>query len=206
MLTAILKYSIGSLFYGGLITVLLLSLFIFLIKGWYKDAVFRPVSFVVLGILALIVLWNSTIICGALAMKSDIISIRTMLETTVESLGLDLDSVADTMLSSEIFQDVIASHPILGYYADYCEFSGWTLAELPAAMCGTLTDYLDGIILRRLLWSIGFVILAAVIVIKTMDRPSRARAAAGAYSRGSARMSRTPRPAGRASSRHAARR
>lgn len=54
MFSAILKYSIGSLLYGGLITVLFLSLFIFLIKGWYKDAVFKPVSYAVLGVLSLL--------------------------------------------------------------------------------------------------------------------------------------------------------
>ena len=118
MISAILKYSIGSLLYGGLITVIFLSLFIFLIKGWYKDAVFRPVSFIVLGVLSLIVLWNSTIICGALAMKSDISSIQALIENAIESSGLEGDTTVDLLLSNEIFQQVIDRHPILSYYAD----------------------------------------------------------------------------------------
>lgn len=185
MISAILKYSIGSLLYGGLITVIFLSLFIFLIKGWYKDAVFRPVSFIVLGVLSLIVLWNSTIICGALAMKSDISSIQALIENAIESSGLDGDTTVDLLLSNEIFQQVIDRHPILSYYADNCDFTGWTVAQLPSVMCDTLKEYLNGIIIRSLLWAFCFVIAGAILVIKTMGRRP-----AGKCGRGNHRVSR----------------
>lgn len=175
MFSAILKYSIGSLIYGGLITALFLSLFIFLIKGWYKDAVFKPVSYAMLGVLSLIVIWNSTIICGALAMKSDISSIQDMVENVIYSSGLDMSSTVGTFQSNEIFRDVLEEHPILYYYADVCDFSGHTIAELPAVLCDTLRSYLNGIITRRLLWSLLFVVIAAIAVIKTMGRKSNHR-------------------------------
>lgn len=182
MISAILKYSIGSLFYGGVITVIFLFLFIFLIKGWYKDAVFKPVSFVVLGVVALIVLWNSTIICGALAMKSDISAIQTLIENMIEATDLDADDVVDERQSNEIFQEVIERHPILSYYADYCDFSGWSVAQLPSAMCETLKDYLNGKILKCLLWSLGFVVVGAVVVIKTLGRGPGRRTATTRHS------------------------
>lgn len=175
MFSAILKYSIGSLLYGGLITVLFLSLFIFLIKGWYKDAVFKPVSYAVLGVLSLIIIWNSTIICGALAMKSDISSIQDMVENAIDSSGLDMSSTVSTFQSNEIFRDVLEEHPILYYYADSCDFSGHTITELPAVLCDTLRSYLNGIITGRLLWSLLFVVIAAIAVIKTMGRKSTHR-------------------------------
>ncbi len=175
MISAILKYSIGSLIYGGLITVVFLALFIFLIKGWYKDAVFKPISFVVLGILAIVILWNSTIICGALSIKSDISSTQAMIENTIRSYGLDNSAVVDKIQSNEIFRDVANQHPILGYYADNCDFSGWSIAQLPTVMCNTLKDYLNKIILKALLWSLGFVVVGAIVVIKTMDRTSGGR-------------------------------
>lgn len=190
MISAILKYSIGSLLYGGLITVSFLSLFIFLIKGWYKDAVFRPISFIVLGVLSLIVLWNSTIICGALAMKSDISSIQTLIENAIESSGLEGDTTVDLLLSNEIFQQVTDRHPILSYYADNCDFTGWTVAQLPSVMCDTLKEYLNGIIIRSLLWAFGFVIAGAILVIKTMDRRPAVRASSGNGGRGNHRVSR----------------
>lgn len=174
MIGAILKYSIGSLIYGGLITIAFLALFIFFIKGWYKDAVFRPISIVVLGILSLIVLWNSTIICGALAMKSDITSIQGMIENVIATAGLDRNVTVDLEGSNDIFRAVVDQHPILGYYADYCDFSGWRIAELPGVICETLKDYLNGIIVKALLWSLGFVIVGSVIVIKTMGRRTTA--------------------------------
>lgn len=170
MISAILKYSIGSLMWGGLITVIFLSLYIFLIKGWYKDAVFRPVSFVVLGFLGVIILWNSTLICGALSMKSDIAAIHLLLDRATATLGLDGLERVDLQESNEVLQQAVDVHPILGYYANYCDFSGHTVAELPGVMCETLKDYLNKEILKCLLWTLGFVVVGSVIVIKTMDR------------------------------------
>ena len=170
MISAILKYSIGSLFYGGLITVLMLSLFIFLIKGWYKDAIFKPISYIIIAVLSLIVLFNSTIVCGALAMKSDLESIRILIEEAVAASGIDGNTTVDLAQSDSIFQRVVDEHPILYYYADMCDFSGWRLVELPMVMCDTLNSYLNGIIVKRLLWSLAFVIICAIAVIKSMGR------------------------------------
>lgn len=172
MISAILKYSIGSLFYGGLITVLMLSLFIFLIKGWYKDAIFKPVSYIIMAVLSLIVLFNSTIVCGALAMKTDLESIRILIEEAVAASGIDGNTTVDLAQSGSIFQRVVDEHPILYYYADMCDFSGWRLVELPMVMCDTLNSYLNGIIVKRLLWSLAFVIICAIAVIKSMGRSS----------------------------------
>lgn len=183
MIRAILKYSIESLLWGGLITGLFLFLFVFLIKGWYKDAIFKPISFVVFGVLSLIILWNSTIICGALSMKSDISSIQSLIENAIVSSGIDMNSTIDALKSGEIFQEVIAKHPILNYYADYCDFSGWSVAELPSAMCNTLKEYLNGIIVKCVLWSLGFVIIGTIIVVKTLDRGSSNRISSRNYYR-----------------------
>lgn len=197
MIGAILRYSIGSLFYGGLITVVFLALFIFTIKGWYKDAVFRPISFIVLGVLTLIILWNSTIVCGALAMKSDILSIQTMVESTITDLDINDDYIVTASQSNEIFQEVVNQHPILGYYANYCDFSGWSIAELPSTMCNTLRKYLNGIIMKSLLWSAAFVAVASIIVIKTMKRASASYKCKTAESRNYYRSSRRNRTASR---------
>lgn len=189
MISAILKYSIGSLLYGGVITALFLFLFIFLIKGWYKDAVFKPVSFVILAILALIILWNSTIICGALSMKSDISSIQTLIENTIETFGLDRTLTVDSIQSNVVFQEVLQQHPILNYYVDNCNFSGWSVAELPSTMCTALKDYLNGIIIKCLLWSLGFVVVGAIAAIKTLDRRSAGRTSLRSYGRAGSRTS-----------------
>lgn len=150
--------------------MLFLSLFLFFIKGWYKDAVFKPISFVVSGILGVIILWNSTLICGALSMKSDISSIQALIEDATASLGLHGNSMVDIAQSNDVLGQAIDSHPILEYYVNYCDFSGHTVAELPTVMCDTLTDYLNGVILKNLLWMLGFVTVGAVVVIKTMGR------------------------------------
>ena len=45
----ILRYSMSSIFWGILIAIALMGLFVFLIKGWYKNALFTPASYLVGG-------------------------------------------------------------------------------------------------------------------------------------------------------------
>ena len=56
----ILSYSIGMLFLGILIAIVFLALFVFLIKGWYKDAFFKPASYIIMGVLGLVLIYNCT--------------------------------------------------------------------------------------------------------------------------------------------------
>jgi len=175
MISAILKYSIGSLIYGGLITVIFLAIFIFLIKGWHKDAVFKPISLVALGVLALIIFFNSTIICGAQAMKSDISSIKSSVENIIESTGIKGNLEADSLQSNSFMQEVTDRYPIINSIANQCDISGSQVAQLPSTICDTLTDYLNGIIVKALLWTLAFVVIGTIVVIMTLDRTSNYR-------------------------------
>lgn len=190
MISAILKYSIGSLLYGGLITVVLISLFIILIKGWYKDAIFKPITLAALGVLALIVLANSTIICGALAMKSDITTILASVENIFEVSGLKDNSEVDSLQTNILMQEVTDRYPIIKSVADQCDISGSQVAELPTKICNTLTDNLNDIIKKSLLWTLTFVVIGAVVVIKTLGHGSSNRTSSRYGERGNCRVQR----------------
>ena len=82
-------------------------------------------------------------------------------------------SLSDNVSSSEaseVIDKIIDEVPILQYYISGGEFSGYTARELPHAIAQELRSYMRWYIFRRILWCLGFVLVGAVCVIKTMSK------------------------------------
>lgn len=170
MIGNILSYAIGSLFWGFLIALACVGLFLFLIKGWYNNAFLKPASYVIAVVLGLILTYNCTIICGAVSMKSHISNYETLVAETIRTSFSDYDAVVDEATSNEIVQEVVKANPVLYYFIGSGNFQGHKLAELPHAMADTLRSYLNNVILKKVLWSLAFVVIAAFVAIKTIGR------------------------------------
>lgn len=76
--------------------------------------------------------------------------------------------------STAIVEQLVSQFPILSNYFDYGVFKGYTVSELPHAIACEIKDYMKWYIFRRLMWCLGFVIIATFVAIKTIDRRSRA--------------------------------
>lgn len=173
IISTIAKYATGSLLSGFLITVSFLVLFFFIIRGWRKDAVFQPISFIVLGILCIIVFVNSTIICGAISIKSEVDDVQAFAESTIQQLRISTDSVVNVAESEEVVADVINKYPFIKNYIGSSEYAGLTASTLSGTICDSLRDYLNNVIWKILVVSIIVIALLTVIIIKTLTFPSR---------------------------------
>ena len=165
----ILRYSFSSVIWGVLIAVACMALFVFLIKGWYKDATFSPVSYLVGGILFLFLSFQCILIVGSIKIIDTTDYYETEITNIVNSVYDATDKVS-VKKSDEIIKEIIEEFPILQYYISGGEFSGFTAMELPHAMADELRSYMRWYIFRRLLWCLGFVIVGAICVIKSLSR------------------------------------
>ena len=71
--------------------------------------------------------------------------------------------------ASDVIERIVDEYPILHYYVDGGDFMGFTAKELPHAIAQELRSFMRWYIFRRILWCLGFVIIGAVCVIKTMS-------------------------------------
>ena len=170
VLFEIVRYSFSSIIWGILIAVLCMALFVFLIKGWYKDATFSPVSYVVGVVLFFLLSIQCVLIVGSMKIIDMSDEYETQINTIVESAYASSDEVPLEQ-ASEIIDKIIKEYPILHYYIGGGEFSGFTAKELPHAIAQELRSFMRWYIFRRILWCLGFVIVGAVCVIKTMSKP-----------------------------------
>ena len=165
----ILRYSFSSVFWGILIAVACMALFVFLIKGWYKDATFSPVSYVVGALLFLLLSFQCVLIVGSLKIIDMSDEYEREITSIVDSAYSPLDEVSQSQ-ASDIIDAIIEEYPILHYYISGGEFSGFSARELPHAIAQELRSFMRWYIFRRILWCLGFVIVGAVCVIKSMSR------------------------------------
>lgn len=71
--------------------------------------------------------------------------------------------------ASDIIDRIVNEFPILEYYIGGGEFTGYTAKELPSAIAMELRSFMRWYIFRRIMWCLVFVVLGAVLVIKSMS-------------------------------------
>lgn len=164
----ILKYSFSSLIWGAIISVACMAMFLFLIKGWYKDATFSPVSYLVGAMLFLFISFQCILIVGSLKIISMTDEYEQQITALVQSYSPE-DEVSQAQ-ASEVIDAIIDEFPILEYYIGGGEFSGFTASQLPAAIAQELRSFMRWYIFRRILWCLGFVAVGAFLVIRSLSK------------------------------------
>ena len=165
---SVLKYSIGNIFIGIIVTIIGLVLMFLLIKGWYKNATMSVVAYVVAVILVFFLSFHSTLICGAFTIKSYSDKVERLINSTVASLPTN--QILDQDESQQILETISVGYPLVGYFLNYADFSGHTPQNIAKSMNDTMQTYMNWYILRRLGWVLLFVVVGAFIVIKTMHK------------------------------------
>ena len=191
----IINFSTGCLFWGILIGIICMVIFFLLIKGWYKHAEASPATYLVGGILFILLSIQCTMIAGAIKIINTTDYYEEQLERIVEEstpttavdkgkdilgnlmsmylgsnpLGSSEDREVSKAESEKIVDQLVDEYPILSNYFNSGYFVGYRVKDLPHAMAETIRDYMKEFIVYRLLWCLGFVIVGAFVVIKTMS-------------------------------------
>ena len=168
VLFEILRYSFSSVIWGVLIAIFCMALFVFLIKGWYKDATFSPVSYLVGAVLFLFLSFQCVLIVGSLKIISMTDDYEQQITALVQSYSPEAE--VSQAQASEVIDAIINEFPILEYYIGGGEFSGYTASQLPAAIAQELRSFMRWYIFRRILWCLGFVAVGAYLVIRSLSK------------------------------------
>lgn len=165
----LLKFSFSSIVWGILITTICVGLFFFLIRGWYRNATFTPISYIIGFFLFLLLAFQCTMIVGAIK----IINISPFYETQIQQLVstyLPPSQEVTRQESEQVINWLVTEYPILQHYFDSGEFTGYTAQQLPAVMGAEIRSFLRFYIVRRLLWCLAFVIVGAILVIRSIAK------------------------------------
>ena len=146
-----------------------MALFVFLIKGWYKDATFSPVSYLIGAILFVFLSIQCVLIVGSLKILDTTDYYEVQIARIVES-AYDATDEVSMRHADDIIKAIIDQYPLLQYYISGGEFSGFTAKELPHAIAEELRSFMYWYIFRRILWCLGFVAVGAFLVIRSLSK------------------------------------
>ena len=151
---------------GVLLTIIGIVLMFVLIRLWWRNCTFTPMSFVVGGILFFFLAFQAVLLCGAITIKSYSDDVENAINVMVD--GLPEDVLFSTEDSQTILDNIGEEWPLVGYYVNMADFQGHTPATIAGAMVDELCSYMNWFILRRVGWCLLFVLVGAIIVIKTI--------------------------------------
>lgn len=163
----ILTYSMGSLLLGIILTIAGIGLMFVFVKLWWKVDTFTPMSFICGFILFFFLAFQSVLFCGAVTIKSYCDDIEIAINQIVDKIPLNNRfSQEDSQI---ILNQISETWPLVGYYVNMADFEGHTSATIAKAMADELRSVMNWFILRRIGWSLLFVFIGAVAIIKSIS-------------------------------------
>lgn len=178
-----------------------MALFFLLIKGWWKDAVMSLSTYIVGGVLGILLMFQCTLICGSLAIMHKANEFEALATEAVQQMvtrgEATLNEIVNHAETQEVMDEIVRNHPILGSYCEGADFTGHELVELPKAMTAELNNYLKKYIVRRLLWALAFVVVAAVVANYTITKGNATNRQYASHRRSNDRMRQRDRGASR---------
>ena len=187
----IFHYAITSMFIGVILTILGIACFFLLIKGWYKDRTFNVASVIIGVVLFFLLCFQNILLSGTIHIKRMSGELEgKMTEYVRPYVQSGNDYMNRNDVDDLLFKGLANDYPILFCYVGNSDFRGFRASEIPAVTIDTLNDYCNWYIARRLGWSLLFVIIGAIIVIKTMAKTSTKKPLNRQYSHNSERRER----------------
>lgn len=172
-LYTIVSYSLGNLFLGILLTVVGVGLMFFLIRSWFSNSSFTPFSYIMGFVLFLFLSFQAVLLCGAVTIKSYCDEVEVAINEWVRNLP---DEVRfDKESSQQVLEQIQQEWPLVGYFVGGADFTGHTPVDIAHAMTEELHSFMNRFILRRIGWSLLFVVVGTFVVIKTMEHTRRQR-------------------------------
>lgn len=163
----IFYHSLGSMLVGVVLTIIGIILMYVLIRLWWRNSTFSIASIAVGIILFFFLSFQSILLCGAITIKSYCDDVEFYVNKLVQDIP---NTQAFSTEDSQVILDHISEEwPLVGYYVNMADFQGHTSDTIAEAMSDELRSYMNWFIFRRICWSLLFVVVGAVIVIKTIS-------------------------------------
>lgn len=166
----IIKYTSTSLMWGLLLGVFCLGLFFFTIKGWWKDVHYTFKSYLTGCVLGLILIYQCILLCGGVVITNMVDDCEPIIASYVNKYVSDTEEVLSKEKTDEVLRNLVSDNPLVARYVDTSDFKDCSASELPSAVVSQVKGKMRWFIVRRILWCVGFSIIAAILVIKNLTR------------------------------------
>ena len=158
---SLIATAFSSIFYGIIVTAVIMALLYIVLKIISKGIVQTPVFYITGVLLAILLLIQTSLMIGAIQAKGAADAAQLYLNQILENC----EGVVNAQESQQVLDAVIEEVPIIGVFVDVADFSGQKVEELAEVMHDTIVDYLNSYIWHRIWWMLGIILVACFVVI-----------------------------------------
>lgn len=170
LLYDILTYSAGSLIIGLIVTLLVVGLLFFIIKGFFPQSTFSPLSIVVGIVLTFFLGYRMVTMCGAISLKWMCDDFETYINGLIPDEMLQKVVPVSQSEADMIIDKALDEFPILSQFVGGGTFTGTDTSNVAHVMAKTLNDFLNQFIWESLLWSFLYLVIASALVVWTLKK------------------------------------
>lgn len=161
MFGSLIEIAFSCIVYGILITIIIMCILFCLLWAINNDILHSIVFYLVGILLAPFLMFQFTLMMGAVETQSAVDSAYDYICELVESKSGTIGAAE----SQEILDGITEEYPLIGLFVNKADFMMVTSEELPDVFQETMTGFLDSYYWRRVWWSIGFIVIACLIVV-----------------------------------------
>lgn len=162
----------GSLVWGILVAVLCVALFFFIIKNWYKNTPMSCVSYIVCAVLFMILAYHCVFIVGEMKIINSADEYKVFIQEIFNMLNIDGDAWIKESEAKSVLDHLFGQYPLLQHYLCDYAYEGY-VSDMPASMIDLFVGLVKEELLYDVLWCVGSVVVAAILVIISMKEGKR---------------------------------
>ncbi len=167
--SGLISQAAGALATGVLITALLVGLVFFAIKIIAERGSFSLAGYAMGAALFLFLGYHVIPACGAVSLRWKCDEIEQWLNHNVIS-RLNSDDISDLTPeeSREVVDALIDNVPLVGNYVNDLQLAGMRASAVTSTIAGEIRSTLDSFVWKSALWSLAGLLIASIIIYKTM--------------------------------------
>lgn len=177
----LISYSFSSLLWGLLMAVGLMAGLVLVVRLCCGQRRFVPLGYVALGVAFILLLMQTTLLCGALRVRNLVNDVEARVSGIVsENVSLVSSNLSQTD-AGEAVEALVKEYPVLTSYVDAAALAGHTVEQVPHIVGDTIRASLSEFIHWRLFWGGLFLVLGVVALAMTARRMASSGAGWGEY-------------------------
>ncbi len=171
----LISQAAGALIIGLVITVLTVGLLFLAIKALADRSTFSLAGYAVGAILFLFLCYHVIPACGAVALRWKCDEMEQWLtQNVINHMSFSDVSEITPEESREVIDALVDNVPLVGNYVNELQLAGMSAAAITSTVAGQIRSSLDSFVWKSVLWSVAGILIAGVIIYKTLNiRSSR---------------------------------
>lgn len=160
---------ISCLFWGVVIAIVVTAIVLFLVKGLVNKEL-SLLSWCAALVMLVLLAIQATLMVGAIKAKGMVSDIEDTVGSLMQTARNTSTTASEQLQITDWIDEVEDEYPFIENIVDFDNLSEEDPEEIVEVIGNEVNSYLNWYIVRRILWSLGFLVVGVLLTVKLMER------------------------------------